>query len=57
MLSTSWSICCANSTAALSGVLRPMVPPERWPPPNTENEKRLQIDAICDALHLAAPSG
>jgi hypothetical protein len=40
--------------SALSGVLRPMVPPDRWPEQGSEDAHRRKIDAICDALRVDA---
>lgn len=40
--------------SALSGVLQPMVPPDRWPEPRSNDAHRRKIDAICDALRVDA---
>jgi hypothetical protein len=39
---------------SITGVLRPMVPPELWPERGAENAQRQKVDAICDALRVAA---
>src|SRR6266542_7089307 len=38
----------------LRAVLRPIVPVDRWPPRDTRDANRKQIDAICDALGVGA---
>jgi hypothetical protein len=38
----------------LRAVLRPIVPMDRWPPRDTPDANREQIDAICDALGVGA---
>lgn len=43
--------------SALSGVLRPMVPPDLWPERGSEDAHRRKIDAICDALRIDADDG
>ena len=39
---------------SLAGVLRPTVDPARWPEPASQDAQRRRIDAICDALRIAA---
>jgi len=46
-----------ETEGALRGALRGMVPEAERPEPKTENFQRREIDAICDALRIAAEDG
>jgi hypothetical protein len=37
---------------SLAGVMRPMVPVDRWPESGTDHAQRRKVDAVCDALRV-----